>query len=209
MLDTTQHSTSIERTKESVRTLKRLFSVVAGLALSQGILTIVSTREPVVTIDYASIPWFIAFLATLIPFHHGALRYVDDTYIFAEQPPKSLVLLVDYAMLFVEAGILFYMALTFHSPNYFILGYVALLGLDIIWIISTYFLTSHFDKLKKWFFLNITVLIIIAIVHFTPILDDIEPQYVWVIAILRSICDYAFSWSFICRITKTKHDLYQ
>ena len=64
-----------ERIKESVGTLKQLYSVVIALALTEAIASLVSKSDSGVAVNYSPLPWFIALVFTLIPFHHGAMRH--------------------------------------------------------------------------------------------------------------------------------------
>ena len=91
-----------ERIAESVRAMKALYSVVSGFALSQGFLRLVKpvdvggVQTVVFAGFYPNFAWLVALIVTIIPFHHGALRHLDNVYIYpdpkAPQPKKFAVL---------------------------------------------------------------------------------------------------------------------
>src|SRR5215218_1854450 len=92
-----------EKIKESVNTLKQLYSVVIALALTEAIVSLVSRTDTSVTVHYAAVPWCIGLVFTLIPFHHGAMRHLDEAYTFPTVRYRKWTFLVDYLILFAEA----------------------------------------------------------------------------------------------------------
>jgi len=54
--------------------------VLVGLALAGAVTNLIG-KEQQVPIRSSLLPYFIAYLFTLVPFYHGALRHLDATYI--------------------------------------------------------------------------------------------------------------------------------
>jgi len=157
--------------------------------LTEAITSLVSKSDAGVTINYAPLPWFIALVFTLIPFHHGAMRHLDDAYIFSDVRYRKLTFLVNYLILFTEAGALVWLGLVLSSPEAFLIGFVLLLGIDIFWALTTHFLTGRLQQVKPWLLTNLVTLLTIALVHWTPVFDQIEPIYLVFIAVARTVVD--------------------
>lgn len=162
----------------------------------QAILVLVTVAEDDPIVDYATLPWFVAFVVTLIPFYHGALRHVDEAYIFTRVRPRDLTFLVDYLILFSEAGVLFLLALVIDEPQSFLYVFALLLLVDLAWAIMTHFLTNRFEEVRTWATINFVSLLVMALIHWTPMLDAAEPVYLVVLAVLRTAADYTFAWKF-------------
>lgn len=69
--------------KTSVENLQSLYSLVVGLALANAVLKVARGELEPVPVDLTTLPLFLGFLVTLVPFYHGALRHLDATYIVA------------------------------------------------------------------------------------------------------------------------------
>ena len=91
-----------EARKRSVDNLQRLYTVVVSLAVAEGLkhLLIPKTGVPITSTDWLL---FSSLLATVVPFYHGANRYLDATYVTNERKAKHNVLILDFLVLFVEA----------------------------------------------------------------------------------------------------------
>src|SRR4051812_39846774 len=84
----------------SIEHLESLYTVVAAVSVS-----IVGERVTgsINGQTWARIvPLVLAFLVTLVPFYHGTLRHLDDTYRSSTGPMPGRRLLWDYGFLFVE-----------------------------------------------------------------------------------------------------------
>lgn len=118
--------------KSSVRNLGALYSVVVGVALAYAIEEVI---DPVAATPFSwhLMPLFIALLATLVPFYHGALRHLDVTYV--EHPGEGLnngALLADFLLLFVEGSLFVALASLLDRPVWFGWTLVSLLLLDAL-----------------------------------------------------------------------------
>jgi hypothetical protein len=117
----------------------------------------------------------------VIPFYHGANRYLDATYVTGERTPKRYSLMVDFLFLFAQGLLLFTLALTISAgevetvDKYFFWGLGLLLISDVIWILTTTITTIHQTDEKKgsafkyfpWLALNVfATALIFTLVHY-------------------------------------------
>ena len=186
----------MERLKESIRTMKQLYSIIIGLALAESLLKTfaIVDSDP---FDPTKLLWLFALISLILPFHHGALRHLDDAYLWTSTPPKKGALLLDYLVLFIEAGLLFTLAIFIHEPHNFLLVLVLLLSLDVLWGAISYFITHTFGSgVWKWVVINLGAILIIVLIEFTPLLDGLMPQYIVFLLYARAIADYLWAWEF-------------
>ena len=100
------------RVERGVDNLQRLYTIVIGIALTEALARFVlgpgfrtsAVAAPATLYLAAYVPTMVAFVATLLPFYHGALRYLDETYVINATRVKPSALLVDFLVLFVEAN---------------------------------------------------------------------------------------------------------
>jgi hypothetical protein len=119
----------------SVRYLRDLYSVVAGLALSIAVSRLVEARGNSPALDWETTPSLLALLLTIVPFYHGSLRYLDRTY--EEAGPgwaRPALVLWDFAVLFVEACVLLAAAALISNPYSFAIAIASLWLLDVAWV---------------------------------------------------------------------------
>jgi len=155
-------------TARSVDNLQTLYTVVVALALAQAIKSLlnVAGEEGRLTINVEQIPTFAALLFTLIPFHHGASRYLDEAYIPTRPQGRPLTGLVHFFLFFIEALALYVMALLTPRPKLFFFALAGLLGIDLVWLVFVYFSARpSFQKVRCWFWLNLPTVIIVLILN--------------------------------------------
>ena len=114
-----------------VRSLQGLYTVVAGLALTKSIERLFEgSTSSQVEFHAHHLPGLVAFIATLIPFYHGALRHLDRRYIEEHGAGlKDGALAADFALLFVEGCFLAAMAYLVATPSKLMNAGVLLLGI--------------------------------------------------------------------------------
>lgn len=193
--------------KEStVKNLQELYTVSVGVALVLAIEQLVKVPDAErVIIRWDGLPCFVAFLATLIPFYHGALRHLDHRYIDeAGAKFRRGTLLADFLLLFFEACLLLVAARVLLHPIAFGWTLVALLLLDSLWGMAVYYLLSTTERRAhevNWAVLNLIVGPVLAVVLILAqsTSDEAPPWLVIVIAaalVGRSVTDYARSWDY-------------
>ncbi len=207
-----------ERKQESsVRHLEALFAIVSGLALTEAVSELArETDNGLPTIR--TVMLMVAFLATIMPFFHGALRHLDEDYLIEPKATmKSFALPVDFVLLFLESVIVLGMAHRLANPGNFLAFLVFLLVVDIIWslvmpliidgesiglVLRRFWPRRGFSKDPEtaWgqnniAFLPIAIVIWASIDHFNPSLSW-GAFFVMVFALARTASDYRVGWPF-------------
>lgn len=193
-----------DRRKKSVSNLSSLYTVVMGIALSIGISRVVGATDGIASVSMALILLFMAFFVTLFPFYHGAMRHIDDAYIECENPTdKDLILLFDLFLLVLHGIAFVILALLLDYPSQFAWVLLVVLGIDVIWGIFTHFTAPTGDGEWKWALINgVTVLLGAGLlITFDIYLGEFAyPDklafWIFVVATIRSICDYFFCRDF-------------
>lgn len=147
-----------KRRANSVRSLVNLYTVIIGVALSLAVVTLVDPATGLASVTLTSFLLFIAFIGTLFPFYHGALRHLDDAYIENDnQHIKDGALVVDFFLLFFHALGFVVLSLLLKKPGHFAWVLVALLAIDVIWGVFAHFASSSKHGLtaeSKWTIIN-------------------------------------------------------
>jgi hypothetical protein len=201
--------TMVSSRVSSVRHLQTLYTVVVGVALTVA-LEDVSAQAPGKTWLLSSVDavlLLVAFVATLLPFYHGALRHLDVTWIEKKgRDVKSGALLADFVILFVEGCLFLLIARQLSSPFHFGIALTALLSIDVIWGVTAHFAFTQpgADKAEwKWVQHNFVAIIVLVALLLSPASWAPKPsQATWMavallgVALLRTVVDYARSWDF-------------
>jgi hypothetical protein len=192
----------------SVRNLENLYTVVVGLALSVAIYQFVGINRGVSPIRFELAPFLVAFILTLLPFYHGALRHLDVTYIeHSGRQVRSGALLADFSILFIEGCLLLALAFLISVPQHFAWGLVMLLSINVIWGFIAHLGFSQEMKPKaesRWALINLftvgtLVIYFFAIDIFPPKVGVIELSFsvfILVVSFVRTVLDYMFCWEF-------------
>ena len=114
-------STDAARAKareRSVGHLQRVYGIVVSLAIATSLKALFGDMvgpqgEIQLTAHSAHLFRFWSFIVTVVPFFHGANRYLDMTYVTQERkiPKFRFALLVDFLALFIEAIFIFCLAM--------------------------------------------------------------------------------------------------
>jgi len=184
-----------EKMTRSVDTLKELYTVAVGVALVMAVEKLSGETTQTSVFGSQDLWLFLVTAVTLIPFYHGAFRHMDDIYVFADpgKRPGSKVLLLDYLLLMCEAGLLVWLSTKISDLPRFTKGFLALLAVDVLWALVTGVFTSEKRGALKWGLLNLVVLTGLGIVTYWPCQRVIPAVCLFVIAVLRSVLDYALS----------------
>ena len=152
----------------------------------------------ITNINIKSLPTFAALVFTIIPFHHGASRYLDETYI-RKSPGRPLAGLIDFFFFFIEAIIFYVMALLISQPKPFFFVLSALFGIDIIWLVFVYFTEPEsFKKIRWWLLLNTIMVLVLLVVNAGTFMAD--NAYKWIVlaalVLIRTVIDYKSEWAY-------------
>ncbi len=212
---------SLAKQESSVRHLQLLYTIVAGLALSDAIGALFGEQAADDASAWQLLPLLIAFVVTLIPFFHAALRHLDDAYLIdpTAHQVKRGALAADFLFLFFEGCLLFALAHRLEAERVFLGLFSVLLVVDIVWAI-TFHLASPSSRRKaaelqllflsrkqnlvfqlKWAANNLVFLLIVGLfvlvdhqfLHLGPAGTRIV---IMLVAIARAASDYAVSWPF-------------
>jgi hypothetical protein len=187
--------------KRSVDNVQRIYAVIIALAISESIQSLLkdpqsSTIQLSLAQAHAGLPAFIAFLATLVPFWQGMNRHLDRCYLEKETGVVQRALVLDFAVFFLESIFLFGAAWSIKEGIKTFYWLAALLGIDMVWAVSSHYI--HFPGTKshalKWSGINVCAFFIAVLVFEYPFQHK---QFVlMVIALGRTIADYIFSGNF-------------
>ena len=198
-----------EAQKNSVRNLEGLYSTVVGLALSLAILRVIDTHRAPIPVSSTALPCFFAFLATVIPFYHGALRHLDITYV--EKAGRDVApggLLFDFGFLFLEGCLLLALAALLRTPQFYGWFWLALLVVDLVWGFLAHIAFSARDVQPRaevrWAIINTVCATLLAIllltrVPYPPTTAPAEPRVpllLLVLSLARTIADYGGCWGY-------------
>lgn len=187
--------------ENSVRSLANLYTVIIGVALSLAVVKLVEGSAGLKAAIVPSILLFSAFIATLFPFYHGALRHIDDAYIESDGTNiKDGALVVDLILLFVHGIVFVVLALLIAKPSEFAWILIVLLATDVLWGIFAHFAVSTSSGLSaelKWLLINFAV---VGLLTWYLVANDINFRdtkntlplviVVFVACVIRSIVDY-------------------
>lgn len=160
------------------------------------------------SIDSEFLPTFLTFIIVLIPFYHGASRYLDETYIINKDKVHPLIGLIDFIFFFTEAIFFYIIALLISQPKSFFFWVIALLLLDVIWLLFVRITSKkRFNDIIYWFILNI----ITAPILFVCIIILSDNIITWIILLIimliRTMLDYILEGFFYWRYLKIKEFL--
>lgn len=194
----------------SVDNLQRLYTVVVSLAITESLRRLISgVVGSSDTTDYTHWLMFVSLLVTLVPFYHGANRYLDATYVTMEREAKRGTLMIDFLFLFVE-GLAFFAiaALIPRGAPVFYTGLAMLFVLDAIWVGLTNLTAAHdSDRMPgytKWAIANGVAASFLLLMVWT---NTFTGTAIWrderaghialmVTALVRTIYDYVKVWPF-------------
>ena len=98
---------SLEARSNSVKQLCDLYRVVIAIAAGLAFHSIIDANARPLPIKFQEILTFFAFVITVIPFFHGAVRHLFATYVEdgGSSRVKYWAILVDYYLLFAGVGL--------------------------------------------------------------------------------------------------------
>lgn len=132
-----------ERRRNSLNSLVELYTVVMGVALSAAVFGVVATDQGLAGVSGDRLLLGCAFLATLVPFHHGAIRHLWDAYLENKNDHIRLgAVIPDFALLFLHALGFVVLALLLGFPGQFAWSLIVLLSVDSLWGAYAYFAAS-------------------------------------------------------------------
>lgn len=147
-----------KKLENSVKSLVNLYTVVIGAALSIAVAGAIDINKGLESLTTSSMVLFVAFVATLFPFFHGALRHLDDAYIENDNEHiKPGALIIDFSLLFLHALAFLVLSQLLKKPADFAWLLIGVLAIDVVWGVFTFFGSSSNTKLSpeiRWTIIN-------------------------------------------------------
>jgi len=199
-----------EARSNSVKQLCDLYRVVIAIAVGIAFQSIIDTQTRPIPIKTEMLLTFFAFMLTIIPFFHGAVRHLFATYVEdgGSTRIQNWAVLVDYYLLFIGGGLFVGLASTVGVTQSFLALFALVLGLDCVWglLASVGFAGSFSQKAEiRWAAINfVTVSVVLLVIIFVPImlnqgLTDTHIQVlILIVATVRTAVDYALNHRFYC-----------
>jgi hypothetical protein len=190
--------------RRSVEHLQGLYTVVAGVALTLAITKLFDENAPM-ALRADVLPYFAAYLFTLVPMYHGALRHLDITYFGDEKArARAGALMFDWALLFIESCFLLWLAQVLRKPAAFGWGLCIFLGFDCIWaLVANPGFSPEAKEHRtewKWASINFVAVCFLALSFVIAaklgLLTSFRWVFILVVAVARTVWDYAWCWSY-------------
>jgi hypothetical protein len=147
-----------KKLENSVKSLVNLYTVVIGASLSIAVAGAIDINKGLESLTTSSMVLFVAFVATMFPFFHGALRHLDDAYIENDNDHiKPGALIIDFSLLFLHALAFLVLSQLLKKPVDFVWFLMGLLAIDVVWGVFTFFGPSSPAKLSpeiRWTIIN-------------------------------------------------------
>lgn len=196
-----------DRRRNAVSSLVELYTVVIGVALSIAVFGVVGSNKGLLGVSAHSVSLFVAFIATLFPFYHGALRHLYDAYLENQNEHiRPAAVIPDFLLLFLHALAFVVLALLLDKPNHFLWVLNVVLAIDVIWACFVYFGASSKRSVSpegRWAVINFVFLIVSLLylvlnnIYLTEVDGVFRLSLLIVIAcVARSVWDYLWCRSF-------------
>lgn len=167
-----------------------------ALALTTAVSILVSPEGEALNlfnIPAESAAIFGAFFITLVPFYHGASIYLLQAHRKPLATKKRGDALVDFFAFALEAVIFYAMAKSTTDLEGFIIWFGALLLLDTVWVVFTYFKsqTEREQAPKWWLVLNGGMLLVLILLWgFASTGGTQVYLLLFAVAVIRTAIDY-------------------
>jgi hypothetical protein len=194
-----------EARKRSVENLQRVYTIVISLAIVESLRRLFQSVDGLP--DFPSLVSVICLLFTIVPFYHGANRYLDSTYVTGERSAKPHALILDFVILFLEGLIFFILSLLILNTQLFFTLLAFLFIIDAGWVWITRYTSTgetEIDNLYiSWSIVNFIAAGLLLISMWSNLLnwslwktETVELIFVLMVVVIRSILDYVTVWNF-------------
>lgn len=196
-----------KKKENSVRSLINLYTVVMGVALSLATTKLIDAQSGLQAVTASSGLLFVAFIATLLPFYHGALRHLDDAYIENNNTHiKDGALVLDFLLLLLHGIAFVVLSILIAVPNHFAWALVGLLTIDVVWGVFVHFASSSRDNQAaewKWTIINFVFValslwyLIANTIYFESMVAPLNLSIpISIACVLRTLVDYLWAKEF-------------
>jgi len=197
-----------KKLENSIRGLIDLYTVVIGVALSLAVAGVIDLRNGLASVNLNSCLLFAAFVTTLFPFFHGAIRHLDDAYLESvNTEAKTSALVIDFLLLFLHGLAFVALSQLMKKSADFAWILVGLLGIDVLWGVFTHYISSSPKKKLsaegRWALLNFVFVAVVCgylvnnnIYPGQAPEQDKLPRLLLIMCALRSVFDYVLCSEF-------------
>ncbi|RYG98673.1 MAG: hypothetical protein EON58_06425 [Alphaproteobacteria bacterium] len=190
-----------EARKRSVDNLQRLYTVVVSLAITELLKRLFHPAADAPKAGLSEWLMLTSFIVTIIPFYHGANRYLDATYVTGERSAKHGALMLDFIALFLEGILLFVLGLFASNATIFYTILGALFVFDAAWVGLTRLTTNGNESVAsyvKWAGVNVVAALAVTGASWTTFFKtpEREAAFLTIICVFRTVYDYYSVWSF-------------
>jgi hypothetical protein len=194
--------------ERSINNLQRIYTVVVSLSIAESLRRLLSNfGDQGISPSLTSTVAVISLLVTIVPFYHGANRYLDATYVTGEREAKSQALMLDFIAIFSEGLIFFILSLIIQNTRFFFSLLGILFVLDAIWVgitkLTSIGVSDQPPRYRSWAAINILAAVGIFVSMWSNLLNWefwptplIQTLAVGGITILRTVYDYSSVWNF-------------
>lgn len=184
---------------EAVRIFSYLYSVVIGLALIAGVQTLISPQggRHFFELPLGQLLTFGSFIFTIVPFYHGAIRFLSQAYnqLDTERGGK---ILMDFAIFLVEASIFYALAINLSEIPVFVSWLGLLLVVDVVWVgLANLIFSKREGSPTNWAAINSFMIAFLIVFWSIGIQNSLEGiTILFVASIIRTVADYKLAFHY-------------
>lgn len=186
---------------ETAGHLRTLYTIGAGISAAVAMERLLSDEgaffDPHIVIPASLL--LVAFIATLIPFFHGAMRHMHQAWDESTAPSPSLMMF-DFVLLFIQTLLFFVLADLTRNPLWFTVALTILLVVDVAWLFARRTWGKQGESGLIWAKVNIPTIALLMTVLVTAQLTNWNAitlaSVVALIAIGRTVADYLCARTF-------------
>ena len=193
---------SVEARGRAAKHLEDLYGTVIAVGLGIAVSRTLSSDNEHLAIAWDHVPLLAALLMLLVPFYQGALLHLDAKYarLSDRRRNPTLVLLVDFVGLFLEAVVVVALAASVGDVRSFTIGVLVLLAVDVAWATVAWLLDNEREQLSHWIQINLITLPVLGLGLLSRTWVDYSDEWLTAavvsIAGARSAVDYWVNWGF-------------
>jgi hypothetical protein len=197
-----------EARKRSVDNLQKVYTVVVSLAVAEALRRLFSPAQGA-SITPGLVPAVAVFslITTIVPFYHGANRYLDATYVTGQRSAKSGALMLDFVAIFLEGILFFILAILVEVEATFFTIISGLFIFDAAWVGLTRLTSRGEDepggRYAVWALVNVVAAALVLVSQWSNLLQwefwrtpDVRVIASGAIVFARTFFDYASVWDF-------------
>jgi hypothetical protein len=195
-----------ERLRRGVGSWERLHAVIIGFALTSAVKAFADPWPKHAGLELLTsmkLHLLIAFVATLVPFFHGAQRHLEAVHLSSEVKPRPAIVFFDYMMMFLEGVFFSLLGMAVGNDRSFLHILTWLISIDLFWAGCSYVALKRNPVIVPWIILDLVSLALIALL-WRSISADWWSVALAYGAVIRTIIDYGWNWDFYLDLARGK-----